>query len=143
MIKEHRELFPKELEENRGLILSDDIDSLFSCYMLNKINGQEITHFYNFKECRIFRDWLLSQDNLSLRDIENHLLISGLGSLPNLASSYAFFLSEFQHDKNNANIERALICLQRFIIHEFMSMYDFYPNSDSGTFVYSSFGQRL
>ena len=50
MIKEYRELFPKGLEENRGLILSDDIDSLFSCYMLNKINGQEITHFYNFKE---------------------------------------------------------------------------------------------
>ena len=100
-------------------------------------------NYDNYKECRIFRDLLLSQDNLTLRDIENQLIIMGLGSLPNLASSYAFFLSEFQVEKTNANIERALISLQRLIIKEFMAMYNFYPNSDYGcTFVYSSFGQR-
>lgn len=49
MIKEYKEMFPKCIEENRGLILSNDIDSLFSCYMLNKIKGLNITHFYDFK----------------------------------------------------------------------------------------------
>ena len=96
------------------------------------------------KEYKIFRDWLLSQDYLSLRDIENQIFIRGFASLPNLASSYAFFLSEFQAHKMNSNIERVLICLQRLIIREFMGMYDFYPSIDSsGNFVYSSFGQRL
>ena len=91
------------------------------------------------KDLKIFRDWLLSQDYLSARDIENQLLIRGLGSLPNLAASYSFFISEVHVHKNNSNFERVLVVLQCLIIKEFMELYDFYPSIDStGTFVYSS-----
>ena len=97
------------------------------------------SNFEISKDLKIFRDWLLSHDYLSLKDIENQLLIRGLGSLPNLAASYSFFLSEFHVNKNSANFERVLICLQFLIIREFMSMYDFYPSIDSSGFlVYSS-----
>ena len=96
------------------------------------------------KDYKIFRDWLLSVDNLSLRDIENQLNIMGFSSCYNLASSYAFFLSEYQVHKDNPNFERVLICLQRLIIQEFLAIYDFYPSFNSvGIFGYSSFGQRL
>ena len=95
-------------------------------------------NFEIYKEYKIFRDWLLSVDNLSLRDIENQLHIMGFSSCSNLAASYAFFLSEYQLHKNNQNFERVLICLQRLIIQEFMAMYDFYPCLDSlGVFGYT------
>ena len=96
------------------------------------------------KEYKIFRDWLLSVDNLSLRDIDNQLQMMGFSSCSNLATSYAFFLSEYQVHKDNPNFERVLICLQRLIIQEFLAIYDFYPSFNSvGIFCYSSFGQRL
>ena len=97
------------------------------------------TNYDVCKYCKLFRDWLLSVDNLSLRDIENQLIIMGFCSCSNLASSYAYFLSEFQEHKTNPNFERVLICLQRMIIREFLAMYDFYPSIDSsGVFGYSS-----
>lgn len=50
MKKEIKEKFPSWIEENidYSLCLSDDIDSLFSCIILNKIKGYEIKWFYNF-----------------------------------------------------------------------------------------------
>ena len=96
------------------------------------------TNYGICKYCKLFRDWLLSCDTLSLRDIENQLIIMGFSSCSNLASSYAYFLSEFQKHKNNPNFERVLICLQRMIIREFLAIYDFYPSFDSsGVFGYS------
>ena len=91
------------------------------------------------KDYKIFRDWLLSSDNLSLRDIDYQLHIMGLSCCYNLASSYAFFLSEYQVHIDNPNFERVLICLQRSIIQEFLAIYDFYPSFNSvGVFGYSS-----
>ena len=96
------------------------------------------------KDYKIFRDWLLSADNLSLRDIDYQLDIMGFSSCSNLAASYVFFLNEYQVHKDNPNFERVLICLQRLIIQEFLSIYDYYPSFNSvGIFGYSSFGQRL
>lgn len=97
------------------------------------------TNYDICKYCKIFRDWLLSVDNLTLRDIENQLAIMGFSSCSNLASSYAYFLSEYQEHKNNPNFERVMICLQRMIIREFLAIYDFQPFFDSsGIFGYSS-----
>ena len=97
------------------------------------------TNYDICKYCKLFRDWLLSVDNLSLRDIEYQLNIMGFCSCSNLASSYAFFLSEYQVHKTNPNFERVMISLQRSIIREFLAIYDFYPTIDSsGIFGYSS-----
>ena len=97
------------------------------------------TNYDICKYCKLFRDWLLSVNDLSLRDIENQLIIMGFSSCSNLASSYAYFLSEYQEHKSNPNFERVLICLQRMIIREFLAIYDFYPSFDSsGIFAYSS-----
>ena len=45
MIKEYKEMFPKCIEEKRGLILSNDIDSLFrpggTTMLQNNIKGLE------------------------------------------------------------------------------------------------------
>ena len=90
------------------------------------------------KYCKLFRDWLLSVDDLSIRGIDNQLNILGFSSCSNLASSYAYFLSEYQEHITNSNFERVLICLQRSIIREFLAIYDFYPVFDSsGVFGYS------
>ncbi|WP_163289369.1 hypothetical protein [Clostridium sporogenes] len=50
MKKEIKEKFPKFLEEdyNYSLCLSDDIDSFFSCLVLNKLKNYKIGWFYNF-----------------------------------------------------------------------------------------------
>ena len=96
------------------------------------------TNYDICKYCKIFRDWLLSVDNLSLRDIENQLIIMGFSSCSNLAASYVCLLSEYQDHKSNPNFERVMICLQRMIIREFLAIYDFYPAFDSsGIFGYS------
>ncbi|MGU9539173.1 hypothetical protein ACQX0N_09355 [Clostridium tepidum] len=51
MKKDIKEKFPKWINEdyNYNLCLSDDIDSFFSCLVLNKIKGYKIGWFYNFK----------------------------------------------------------------------------------------------
>lgn len=91
------------------------------------------------KECRILLDWLLSHDNLTVRDIHKHLIIMGFDFPSNLASSYAFFLSEYHVYKNNQNIQRVIVCFQSMIIDQFMEFYNFYPCFDSsGLFGYSS-----
>ena len=97
------------------------------------------SNLYNYKECRIFLDWLLSVDYLTVRDIYNHLIISGFDTPSNLACSYAFFLTEFQKHKNNANIERAIMVLHAMILRQYMEMFDFYPCFDSiGFFGFTS-----
>ena len=91
------------------------------------------------KDLKIFRDWLLSQKYLSVRDIEKEIIIRGFSSCPNLACCYAFFLSEFQLHRDNENLERVLNIFVSMIVHEFLDMYDFYPYIDShGLFGYSS-----
>ena len=91
------------------------------------------------KDCRILLDWLLSHDTLTLRDIQNHLYIMGFDFPSTLASSYAFFLSEYHAYKNNENFQRLLVCFQRMIISQFMEFYNFYPCFNSiGTFGYTS-----
>lgn len=83
--------------------------------------------FDNNKECRIFLDWLLSHDNLSCRDIENHLIISGFDYPSNLATSYSFFVSQYHFYKNNQNFERLLVVLKSMIIDKFIEFYNSYP----------------
>ena len=50
MNKEYRDKFPEWCFSNEkfDLVLSDDIDSLSSCIILNQLKEYEITHFYNF-----------------------------------------------------------------------------------------------
>lgn len=46
-----KEKFPEwcnDTVNNYNLCLTDDLDSLFSCAILNKLKGYEISHFYNF-----------------------------------------------------------------------------------------------
>lgn len=59
MKKEIKEKFPKFLEEdyNYNLCLSDDIDSFFSCIILNKLKGYEIKWFYNFNSIYFSTDY--------------------------------------------------------------------------------------
>lgn len=99
--------------------------------------------FENNKECRILLDWLLSHDNLTARDIYKHLVIMGFDFPSNLASSYAFFISNYHAYLSNQNVQRVLVCFQSMIIHQFMEFYNFYPCFDSsGLFVYSSYSAR-
>ena len=47
-----KELFPawvNDNEEKYDLVLSDDVDSLVSCALLNKVKGYKINYFYNFE----------------------------------------------------------------------------------------------
>lgn len=93
---------------------------------------------YN-KECRILLDWLMSHDNLTVREIYNHLVTMGFDFPYTLASSYAFFISEHHCYLDNSNVHRAIICFQSMIIHQYMEFYNFYPFVDSsGSFGYSS-----
>jgi len=51
MIKKYRDLFPawcSDTETKYDLILSDDMDSLVSCCLLNKLFKFEINYFYSF-----------------------------------------------------------------------------------------------
>ena len=50
MIKEYRDKFPSWCNSNKifYMCLTDDLDSLFSCILLNKIKNYEVTHFYSF-----------------------------------------------------------------------------------------------
>lgn len=99
--------------------------------------------FVNDKDCRILLDWLLSHGILSARDIQNHLIVMGFDSPSILASSYAFFISEYHNYKNNQNFQRVLVCFQRMIINQYMEFYDFFPRFDSSDlFVYSSYCAR-
>lgn len=99
--------------------------------------------FENDKECRVLLDWILSHDNLTVRDIHKHLIIMGFDFPYTLACSYAFFLSEFHVYRNNSNFERLLVCFQSMIIRQFMEIYDLYPLIDSsGLFGYSSSCRR-
>lgn len=93
----------------------------------------------NDKDCRILLDWILSHDILSARDIHKHLIEMGFDYPSNLASSYAFFISEYHNYKNNQNFQRVLVCFQTMIINQYMEFYDFFPCFDSfGLFGYSS-----
>ncbi|OOO67087.1 hypothetical protein BS638_06025 [Clostridium tepidum] len=51
MKKEIKQKFPSWIseEEDYKMCLSDDLDSLFSCIVLNKLKGYEIKYFYDFK----------------------------------------------------------------------------------------------
>jgi hypothetical protein len=52
MIKEYKERMPEwcfDDVKRFDLVLSDDIDSLSTCIVLNQLKGYEISHFYNFK----------------------------------------------------------------------------------------------
>lgn len=92
-----------------------------------------------YKECCVLLDWILSHDNLTLRDIQKHLIIMGFDYPYTLACSYAFFLSEFHVYSNNPNFERLLVCFQSMIIRQYMELYDLYPLIDSSClFGYSS-----
>ena len=95
------------------------------------------TNYSICKYCKLFRDWLLAVDNLSLRDIENQLIIMGFTSCSNLASSYAYFLSEYQEHKNNPNFERVMIIrisnIQKKNIPGRTSIKKFRVNSDRVT----------
>ncbi|NFS07360.1 hypothetical protein FDE99_06250 [Clostridium botulinum] len=60
MKKEILEKFPREwIEEDYqyNLCLSDDIDSFFSCIILNKLKGYEIKWFYNFNSIYFSTDY--------------------------------------------------------------------------------------
>lgn len=50
MNKEFKSKFPTWCNDNKKyyMCLSDDIDSLFSCLLLNKIKSYKISHFYSF-----------------------------------------------------------------------------------------------
>ncbi|MCR3761804.1 hypothetical protein KYB31_22785 [Clostridium felsineum] len=50
MNKEYKEKFPNWTKDNKKyyMCLTDDLDSLFSCILLNKIKGYKISHFYSF-----------------------------------------------------------------------------------------------
>ena len=52
MKKDYREMFPQWIDTNEEYVtcLSDDIDSLVSCKLLEKYKGWEVGYFYNFKE---------------------------------------------------------------------------------------------
>ena len=52
MKKDYREMFPQWIDTNEEHVtcLSDDIDSLVSCKLLEKYKGWEVGYFYNFKE---------------------------------------------------------------------------------------------
>lgn len=52
MNKKYAAKFPEWTRDNKKyyMCLSDDLDSLFSCILLEKILGYEITHFYSFNE---------------------------------------------------------------------------------------------
>lgn len=52
MNNELKQQFPQWVTENEkgrySLCMSDDLDSLFSCYMLNRFLGYEVEYFYSF-----------------------------------------------------------------------------------------------
>lgn len=50
MNKEIKNKFPSWIDNNKkySMCLTDDLDSLFSCLLLQKIKKYEITHFYSF-----------------------------------------------------------------------------------------------
>lgn len=52
MKQELRNKFPEWCDDNSNysLMLSDDLDSLFSCIILNKLKGYEIKFFYDFSK---------------------------------------------------------------------------------------------
>lgn len=52
MKKDYREMFPQWIDTKEEYVtcLSDDIDSLVSCKLLEKYKGWEVGYFYNFKE---------------------------------------------------------------------------------------------
>ena len=102
-----------------------------------------MSKFDNDKDCRILLDWLLSHDDLTAREIHNHLVVMGFDFPSYLAYSYAFFVSEYHAYMNNSNFQRLLVCFQSMIIHQFMEFYNFYPFIDSsGLFGYSSSSRR-
>ena len=51
MNRNYKEILPKWFEEqtNNELVLSDDLDSLVSCAILNKVNGWKVRYFYDFE----------------------------------------------------------------------------------------------
>lgn len=53
MKKEYRKELPRFIDDDLsdyGLILTDDLDSLLSCYLLNQVKGCNISTFYSFEE---------------------------------------------------------------------------------------------
>lgn len=52
MIKEYKDKYPAWVNEDKKyyMALTDDLDSLFSCILLQQIKGYEITHFYSFNK---------------------------------------------------------------------------------------------
>ena len=51
MNKNYKEILPKWFEEQtkNELVLSDDLDSLVSCAILNKVKGWKVRYFYDFE----------------------------------------------------------------------------------------------
>lgn len=51
MRKAYRDLLPKWFEDktDKELVLSDDLDSLLSCAILNKVKGWKVRYFYDFE----------------------------------------------------------------------------------------------
>lgn len=61
MKREYEELLPQWYkEEEHDLVLSNDIDSLASCAVLNKVMGWDIKYFYDFE--KVFRVYKYESD---------------------------------------------------------------------------------
>lgn len=57
MKEKYKILFPNMNDIDKGLILSDDIDSLLSCYYLDWYNWQQIVGFYDFSKLYLINDY--------------------------------------------------------------------------------------
>ena len=51
MKENYKQILPKWFEEqtNNELVLSNDLDSLLSCAILNQVNGWKVRYFYDFE----------------------------------------------------------------------------------------------
>lgn len=54
MNKEYKEKFPQWIKDDKKyymyMCMSDDLDSLFSCILLQKLKNYEVSHFYSFNK---------------------------------------------------------------------------------------------
>ncbi|WP_123052971.1 hypothetical protein [Clostridium sp. JN-1] len=67
MNKKYAAKFPEWTKNNKyNMCLSDDLDSLFSTILLNKILGYEVTHFYDFSNIYKAIDYKANDDVIAV-----------------------------------------------------------------------------
>lgn len=74
MNKEYKDKFPTWCGNNKKyyMCLTDDLDSLFSCLLLQQIKGYEISHFYSFNA--LYKGDNYKKDNYKLIGVDMDLV---------------------------------------------------------------------